>query len=66
MAVHATDTAATFTVKVDVGPADIETTLLDEAGRPLCGAFYATVRKWRESDKESNDNRKNSTTESTP
>lgn len=44
-AVGGADTSASFTVEVGAGPADLEATLLDRDGRPLCGAFYATVRR---------------------
>jgi arylsulfatase A-like enzyme len=39
------DTVKVFTVKVAAGPADIEATLLDQAGKPLCSAYYVSVRK---------------------
>jgi len=39
------DTVKVFTVKVAAGPADIEATLLDQAGKPLCSAYYISVRK---------------------
>ena len=45
IAVDRKDTAAIFTVRAEAGPADIEATLLDEAGRALCSAFYVTVRR---------------------
>lgn len=39
------DTVKVFTVRVAAGPADIEATLLDQAGRALCSAYYVSVRK---------------------
>jgi len=43
-AVGGADTAAGFSIEVGAGPADVEATLLDKDGAPLCGAFYATIR----------------------
>ncbi len=43
--VSATDTAAVFTCELQAGPADIEATLLDKAGKALCSAYYVTVRR---------------------
>jgi arylsulfatase A-like enzyme len=45
IAVARTDRAAVFTAKVDAGPADLEATLLDEKGEPLCSAYYLYVRR---------------------
>ncbi len=39
------ETVKVFTVAVTAGPADIEATLLDKAGKALCSAYYVTVRK---------------------
>jgi hypothetical protein len=39
------DKVKVFTAKVDAGPADLEATLLDDKGNPLCGAYYLAVRK---------------------
>ena len=33
---------------VAAGPADIEATLLDLDGKPLCSAFYVTISKAKE------------------
>ncbi len=41
------ETAKVFTVAVAAGPADIEATLLDKAGKALCGGYYVSVRKQR-------------------
>jgi len=43
--VSAADTAAVFTCDLQAGPADIEATLLDKAGKALCSAYYVTVRR---------------------
>jgi arylsulfatase A-like enzyme len=43
--VSKTETVKVFTMEVAAGPAHIEATLLDEAGRALCGAYYVSVRK---------------------
>ena len=43
--VVAEDTVKCFTVKVEAGAADIETTLLDKAGKPLCSAYYVCIRR---------------------
>ncbi|MBM3860500.1 MAG: arylsulfatase [Verrucomicrobia bacterium] len=45
IAVGNQDKAAVFTSKMEAGPADIEATLLDQAGNALCSAFYVTIRK---------------------
>ncbi|MHB8897391.1 MAG: arylsulfatase [Thermoguttaceae bacterium] len=42
-AVQGNDRDAVFPVRLVVGPADVEATLLDSAGRPLCGGFYVTI-----------------------
>lgn len=39
------DAVKVFTVDVAAGPADIEATLLDKQGTPLCGAYYVSVRE---------------------
>lgn len=39
------ETVKVFTIVVNAGPADIETTLLDKSGKALCSAYYVTVRK---------------------
>ena len=39
------ETVKVFTLAVAAGPADIEATLLDKAGRALCSAYYVSVRK---------------------
>ncbi|MDO8540892.1 MAG: arylsulfatase [Opitutaceae bacterium] len=39
------DKAKVFTVKVNAGPADLEATLLDKNGKPLCSAYYVYVRR---------------------
>ena len=44
-AVGSSDKFATFTTKVEAGPADIAAELLDESGTPLCGAFYVSILK---------------------
>ncbi len=48
VAVDRGDKATVFTVKADAGPTDIEATLLDLNGKPLCSAFYITIRKSEE------------------
>ena len=47
-AVDNKDKASIFTAKVDPGPTDIEATLLDLDGKPLCSAFYVTISKTEE------------------
>lgn len=42
------DQAAVFAATLQAGPTDIEATLLDPAGQPLCGGFYVSVRKTKE------------------
>ncbi|MCX7046351.1 MAG: arylsulfatase [Candidatus Sumerlaeota bacterium] len=42
--VDSRDKAKVFTVKVDAGPADLETTLLDKDGKALCSAYYVSIR----------------------
>ncbi len=42
-AVQGNDRDAVFPVRLAVGPADVEATLLNLTGRPLCGAFYVTI-----------------------
>jgi len=39
------ETVRVFTMAVATGPADIEATLFDKAGRALCGGDYVSVRK---------------------
>jgi arylsulfatase A-like enzyme len=39
------DKVKEFTATVDAGAAEIEATLLDARGNPLCGAYYVAVRK---------------------
>jgi hypothetical protein len=48
-AVNGRDKTAVFASKLDAGSADIEATLLDPAGQPLCGGFYVTIRNSEES-----------------
>ncbi len=43
--VAAQDQAKAFTVTVDAGPADVEASLLDGNGKPLCGAYYVSIRR---------------------
>jgi hypothetical protein len=43
--VTAGETVKVFTVEVAAGPADIETTLFDKTGKPLCSAYYVQIRK---------------------
>ncbi len=43
--VSAADTFKDFEFEVGAGPAVIEATLLDHAGKALCGAYYVSVRK---------------------
>ena len=45
IAVDHQDKAAIFTVQGEAGPTDIEATLLDQAGRALCSAYYVSIRK---------------------
>jgi len=45
IAVRNRDRAAVFTAKLDAGPADLEATLLDEKGEPICSAYYVYVRR---------------------
>ena len=46
--VSGVDTAKVFTIRAAAGPADIEATLLDLDGRPLCSAFYVTISNMEE------------------
>ena len=46
--VSGADTVKVFTVRVAAGPADLEATLLDLDGKPLCSAFYVTISKTEE------------------
>ncbi len=39
------DKVKVFTVALEAGPVDIETWLLDEEGKPLCGAYFVYVRR---------------------
>lgn len=39
------DTVKIFTMELAAGPADIEATLIDNAGKALCSAYYISVRK---------------------
>ena len=41
------DKSINFTAKVDAGPIDIEATLLDKSGKPLCSAYYVSIQKSR-------------------
>jgi hypothetical protein len=43
----AEDTAAVFTVELEAGPVDLEARLLDQHGKPLCGAYFVYVRRQR-------------------
>lgn len=47
-AVASADTVKVFTVSVAAGPTDIEATLLDQDGKPLCSAFYVSISKTEE------------------
>jgi hypothetical protein len=42
------DAAKVFAVQANAGPADIEATLLDSDGKPLCSAYYVTISKTEE------------------
>ena len=39
------DTSALFELPLAPGPAEVRTWLIDEEGRPLCGAYYVYVRR---------------------
>ncbi len=39
------DTVKGFAVKVPGRSADIETTLFDKAGKPLCSAYYVEIQR---------------------
>ena len=43
--VAAEDKCAIFTIPLKAGPADIEATLLDKEGKPICDAFYVYARR---------------------
>jgi len=45
--VVADDVAKVFTVALEAGPANIEASLLDKEGNPLCGAYFVYVRRER-------------------
>jgi hypothetical protein len=47
-AVASADIVKVFTVSVAAGPTDIEATLLDQDGKPLCSAFYVSISKTME------------------
>jgi hypothetical protein len=42
------DTAKIFKVQVGAGPASIEANWFDSEGKPICGAFYVSVRRIQE------------------
>jgi len=44
-AVAKDDNAATFTVRLTAGKAQLQTSFYDEHGQELCGAFYVSVRR---------------------
>jgi hypothetical protein len=39
------DRAATFSVRLDAGPARVQTWFYDSQGRELCGAYYLYIRR---------------------
>jgi len=45
MAVKKTDPSAIFKAYLPAGPADIEATMMDEAGQSLCDAFFVYIRR---------------------
>ncbi len=39
------DKAAVFSINVEAGASNIEATFIDKTGKPLCGAYYVSVRR---------------------